>query len=252
MSTSNFIPGKDDMGRRPIAVDGSPGQEQKFVYWGSFDYDFLPTMNIAIRSGRNFSHDFPGDTSTIIVNEALVRAFNLKEPLGDKVRFGGKGNPKFFVIIGVVADFHQSSLYTPIEPQMYLLRPGTKLFVKVTKDIPVAIKHVEQTWGDFYADSPFAYRFIDDELQDGYKGDHVRGKVFFLLSLLTIFIAFLGLFGLASYLAMQRAKEIGIRKVLGASMKDAVLLITKDFLLLVILAATPVFRSRMVYDRPLA
>lgn len=239
--TSDFIPGKDDMGRRPIAIDGSRGQEQKFVYWGRFDYDFLSTMSIAIRSGRNFSPDFPGDTSAIIVNEALVRAFNLKEPLGGKVRFGGKGNPNFFVIVGVVSDFHQSTLYTPIEPQMYLLRPGIKLFVKVAKDIPGAIRHVEQTWRNFYADSPFAYRFIDDELQDGYKGDQVRGKVFFLLSLLTIFIAFLGLFGLASYLAMQRVKEIGIRKVLGASMKDTALLITKDFLLLVILAAIPAF-----------
>ena len=238
---SNFIPGKDDMGRRPIAVDGSPGQEQKFVYWGRFDYDFLPTMNIPIRSGRNFSPDFPGDTSAVIVNQALVRAFNLKDPLGDKVRFGGKGNPKFFVIVGVVSDFHQSSLYTPIEPQMYLLRPGIKLFIKVTNDIPGAIKHIEQTWAVFYADSPFAYRFIDDQLQDGYKGDQVRGNVFFLLSLLTIFIAFLGLFGLASYLAMQRVKEIGIRKVLGASIKDAVLLITNEFLLLVVLAAIPAF-----------
>jgi putative ABC transport system permease protein len=237
--TSNFIPGEDDMGRPPIAVDGSPGQEQNFVYWGSFDCDFLPTMNIPIRSGRNFSPDFPADTSAIIVNEALVRAFNLKVPLGDKVRFGGKGNPKFFVIVGVVTDFHQSSLYTPIEPQMYLLRPGIKLFIKVANDIPGAIKHIEQTWGDFYADSPFAYRFIDDELQDDYKGDQVKGKVFFLLSLLTIFTAFLGLFGLASYLATQRVKEIGIRKILVARVKHIVFLITSDFLLLALLAAIP-------------
>lgn len=239
MGTSNFVPGTDDMGRTPIAVDGSPGQEQKFVHWGRFDYDFLSTMNIQIRSGRNFFPDLPGDTSAVIVNEALVRAFGLKEPLGDKIRFGGKGNPKFYIIVGVVNDFHQSSLYTPIESQVYLLRTGNKLFIKFAKDLPSGIKHLQESWATVFPDSPFSYRFIEDELQDSYKGDQIRGKVFFLLSVLTIFTAFLGLFGLASYLATQRVKEIGIRKVLGATLKDIVFLITGDFLLLALVAATP-------------
>ncbi len=239
--TPDFTPGTDDMGRRPIAVDGSPGQEQKFVYSGAFDYDFLPTMNIQILSGRNFSPHFPGDTSSIIVNQALVRAFGLTEPLGDKVRFGGKGNPKFFVIVGVVKDFNQSSLYTPIEPQMYVLKASNKLFIKIASDIPSSLEYIEESWSKVFPDSPFAYRFIEDELQDGYRGDQIRGKVFLLLTLLTIFIAFLGLFGLASYLATQRLKEIGIRKILGASLKDTVFLITGDFLLLALIAAIPAF-----------
>lgn len=241
MGTSNFVPGTDDMGRGPIAVDGSPGQEQKFVYRGRFDYDFLPTMNIQIRSGRNFSADFPGDTSSAIVNEALVQAFGLKEPLGDKIRFGGKGNPEFYIIVGVVNDFHQSPLYAPIEPQLYLLRTGNKLFIKLANDIPSGIKHIQESWANIFSDSPFVYRFVDDELQDGYEGDRIRGKVFFLLSLLTIFTAFLGLFGLASYLATQRVKEIGIRKILGATLKDIVFLTTGDFLLLALVAAIPAF-----------
>lgn len=241
MGTSNFVPGTDDMGRRPIAVDGSSGHEQKFVHWGRFDYDFLPTMNIQIRSGRNFLHDFPGDTSAVIVNEALVRAFGLKEPLGDKIRFGGKGNPKFYIIIGVVNDFHQSSLYTPIEPQVYLLRTSNKLFIKFAKDLPSGIRHLQESWTTVFPDSPLSYRFLDDQVQVSYKGDQIRGKVFFLLSVLTIFTAFLGLFGLASYLVTQRVKEIGIRKIFGATLKDIVFLITSDFLLLALVAAIPAF-----------
>ncbi len=239
--TSNFTPGIDDMGRRPIAIDGSSEQDQKFVYWGQFDYDFLPTMNIQVLSGRNFLPDFPSDTAAVIVNETLVRAFGLKEPLGDKVRFGGKGNPKFFVIVGVVKDFHQSSLHAAIGPQMYVLKTSNKLFIKIASDIPSGLKYIEESWTHVFPDSPFAYRFMEDALQDGYKGDQIRGKVFFLLALLTIFIAFLGLFGLASYLASQRVKEIGIRKVFGATLKNIVFLIAADFLLLALVAAIPAF-----------
>ncbi|HKZ37579.1 MAG TPA: ABC transporter permease, partial [Chryseolinea sp.] len=145
--TSDFTPGTDDMGRRPIAIDGSPDQDQKFVYWGKFDYDFLSTMNIQVLSGRNFSPDFPADTAAVIVNEALVKAFGLKEILGDKVRFGGKGNPKFFVIVGVVKDFHQSSLHAPIEPQMYVLKTSNKVFIKISNGRPAGMKHIEECWG---------------------------------------------------------------------------------------------------------
>jgi putative ABC transport system permease protein len=241
IATSDFTPGADDMGRRPIAIDGSPEQDQKFVYWGKFDYDFLSTMNIHVLSGRNFSPDYPADTAAVIVNEALVKTFGLKEPLGDKVRFGGKGNPKFFVIVGVVNDFHQSSLHAPIKPQMYVLKTSNKVFIKILNGIPAGMKHIAGSWGQVFSDSPFTYRFMDDALQDGYKGDQIRGKVFFLMALLTIFIAFLGLFGLASYLASQRVKEIGIRKVFGATLKNIVLLITTDFLLLALIAAIPAF-----------
>jgi putative ABC transport system permease protein len=103
------------------------------------------------------------------------------------------------------------------------------------------IRHIQENWENVFPDSPFAYRFIDDELQDSYKGDQIRGSVFFLLSLLAIFTAFVGLFGLASYLATQRVKEIGIRKIHGATLKDIVFLITGDFLLLVLVASVPAF-----------
>jgi putative ABC transport system permease protein len=144
-------------------------------------------------------------------------------------------------VIGVVEDFHQSSLHHPIEPQMFILRSANNLVVKIGEDVPAAMNHLEKTWAQLFPNTPFAYRFLDDQLQDGYEADKIRGRIFFSFSLLTIFIAFLGLFGLASYLARQRVREVGIRKVLGASRWDVVLLMTKDFILLVVIAAVPAF-----------
>ncbi len=240
--TSDFIPGTDDMVKGPVTADGSTDQEAKFVRRGKIDYHFLSTMGIKLVSGRNFSRDFPGDSArSVIVNEALVRAFGLKKPIGEKIRFGGKGNPNFFEVIGVVEDFHQSSLHSPIEPQMFILRSGGNLVVKIDGDIPAAMNHLEKNWTQLFPNAPFAYRFLDDQLQDGYKADKIRGRIFLSFSLLTVFIAFLGLFGLASYLAGQRVREVGIRRVMGASVWDVVLLMTKDFILLVVIAAAPAF-----------
>jgi putative ABC transport system permease protein len=109
------------------------------------------------------------------VNEALVRAFGLKKPIGEKIRFGDKGNPNFFEVIGVVEDFHQSSLHSPIEPQLFILRSAPTLVVKIGKDVPAAMSHLEKNWGQLFPNAPFAYRFLDDQLQDGYKADQIRG-----------------------------------------------------------------------------
>jgi putative ABC transport system permease protein len=240
--TSDFVPGTDDMVKGPVAADGAAGQEAKFVRRGKIDYHFFATLGIRLVAGRNFSPDFPGDSArAVIVNEALVRAFGLKKPIGEKIRFGDKGNPHFFQVIGVVEDFHQSSLHRPIEPQLFILRPADQLVVKIGRDIPAAMNHLEKTWAQLFPRTPFAYRFLDDQLQDGYKADQVRGRIFLSFSLLTVFIAFLGLFGLASYLATQRVREVGIRKVLGANVWDVVLLLTKDFVRLVVIAAVPAF-----------
>ncbi len=241
VGTSSFTPGADDMGKRPVAVDGSEGQDQKFVRFGGIDFDFFKTMGIEFSSGRNFSTEFPGDSSAVIVNESFVKEFNLKEPIGDKVRQGGKGNPNFFTIVGVTKDFHQSSLYNPIEPQMFLYRPSIHLFIKVQGDVQIALAQIEKVWEKNFPDESFGYMFLDDQLRDGYKGDQIRARVFLTLSILTVFIAFLGLFGLASYLATQRIKEIGVRKVLGASVRDVIILITKDFIILALIAAIPAF-----------
>lgn len=242
--TSSFTPGTGDMRRGPISAEGSDESVQKMAYIGRIDYDFLVTMGMGIISGRNFSPDFPSDSSqAVIVNERLVYDFGMKDPMGKKIRFGSKDNPNFFQVIGVISDFHQSSLHNPIEPQMFLLKSSNKLAIRIGKDFSAGMSHIEKSWAQVFPNTSFAYHFLDDELQDAYQADQIRGKVFFSLSLLAIFISFLGLFGLASYLARQRIKEVGIRKVMGARLWDIIFLMTKDFLLLAIMAAIPAFMA---------
>ena len=243
-STCSFTPGLGGMIRRPISANGTAGQEPQFIYQGHIDYDYFSTMDIELLAGRNFSPDFPGDQqNSVIVNEAMIRNFGLEEPvIGEKIRWGDKNNPNFFTVIGVINDFHQSSLHSPIESQIFHFRPAsTQLTVKMGDEVAKGIAHIKNSWATFFPDQPFEYRFLDEALQSHYIADHRRGRLFFSFSILTIFIAFLGLFGLASYLAKQRTKEMGIRKVFGASVVKMIVLMTKNFLWLVVLSALPAF-----------
>ncbi|GJM35544.1 MAG: ABC transporter permease [Saprospiraceae bacterium] len=242
--TSSFTPG-DNMGRRPISANGTAGQEPQFVRWGVIDYDFLETMDIKFVEGRNFSWDFPGDLEqSVVINQRFAKEFGLTNPVGEKIRLGGSGNPNFLIVIGVVEDFHQSSLHSPIESQLFFVGPASlNLSIKVQKDLSAGLDAISESWAVVFPDTPFEYHFLEDELQRSYEADQRRGKIFFSFSLLTIFIAFVGLFGLASYLSKQRTKEIGIRKVLGASIGEMVILLSKDFLWLVVLAAIPAFAT---------
>jgi putative ABC transport system permease protein len=242
-AAGSFVPGADQMVKGPISADGSADREPQFTYRGGIDYDFLATLNIRLKAGRNFSRAFPRDlTHAALVNESFVRAFGLKRPVGEKIRYGDKGNPNHLEIIGVVADFHQSTLHTPIEPQVFVLNPASpNVVIKVEQDLRAAVQHLEKSWQAVLPGTPPDYRFLDEELQDGYKADQVRGRVFLAFSLVTLGISFLGLFGLAAYLAGQRTREVGIRRVLGAGTAHLVLLLTRDFLLLVALAALPAF-----------
>ena len=240
--TSSFIPGVGNMRIGPVSAEGSGDHEQRFAHVGRIDYDFLPTMGIELISGRNFSRNFPGDSlQAVIINETFVSNFGMKDPIGKKMRFGGRGNPNFFQVIGIVRDFHQNSLYDSIQSQMFLLRSSNNLSIKISKNLPKAMDHIEQSWEQVFPNATFTYQFLDDQLQGAYEADQIRGKVFLSLSSLTIVISFLGLFGLASYLAKQRVREIGIRKILGAGLRDVILLMTRDFLIMVVIAAIPGF-----------
>ena len=242
VGTASFLPGVG-MGSRPLSADNGTSKASQFVHYGSIDYDFLETMGIELAAGRNFAIDYTNDVNqNILVNETMVKSFGLKNPIGEKVRFGDAGNPNFKTIIGVVKDFHQSTLHQPIAAQMFNLAPANyEIAVKIDKDIPTAIAHLEKTWTTVFPNTTFDYRFLEEDLQRAYETDQIRGNIFGLFSGLTIIITFLGLFGLVAYIAQQRVKEIGIRKVLGASLPNIALLMTKDFLWLVILAALPAF-----------
>lgn len=242
VGTASFLPGVGMM-RRPLSADNGTSRASQFVNFGSIDYDFLETMEIEIVKGRNFSMDYPSDENdNLLVNESMVKSFGLKNPIGEKVRYGDAGNPNFKTIIGVVKDFHQTTLHQPIGSQMFLLSPANyEIAVKIDGDISKGMTYLEETWASIFPNAAFDYRFLDAALQNAYTTDQIRGNIFMLFSVLTIIITFLGLFGLVAYIAQQRVKEIGIRKVLGANLGNIVFLISKDFLWLIFFAVLPAF-----------
>ena len=242
VGTASFLPGLG-MGRRPISADNGESKEPQFVDFGFIDYDYFQTLDIDVTAGRNFSIDHPKDaTESVVVNEQFAKAYGLDHPVGEHIRFGDSGNPNYETIVGVVKDFHSRTLHTSIPPQIFFLRPASyNLAVKINQAPATSIAYIEETWQSVFPNTPFTYRFLDEDLAQAYETDQIRGKIFLLFSGITIAIAFLGLFGLVAYIARQRVKEIGIRRVLGASTWHIVSLLSKDFLYLVVAVAVPSF-----------
>ncbi|MVM34013.1 FtsX-like permease family protein [Spirosoma sp. HMF4905] len=218
--------GLKEMGFRPMRVD----------------YDYLKTMGMRLVAGRDFSEKIPADTlNSVIVNQATVQRMGWKEPLGKKVILGSLPQPDqpaqpVAQVIGVVKDFHQQSLYSLIEPMIILYRPANKVIhIKIRpRDMEKTIAFIGQQWRETYPDRLFEYRFLDQDFELAYEADEIRSRVFTAFSALTILIACLGLFGLATFTTEQRVKEIGVRKVLGASVSSVVVLLSKDFTKLVL------------------
>ena len=205
--------------------------------------DFFEVMGVPIVTGRNLNTKLASDyTKSIIVNEAFVRKYNWKKPLGKQV-----GDAR---VVGVVKDFHTKSLYQTIQP--FAMSLGEKSLEKYSlkkyffvrlhpKNIDQSIAHIEKVWSEYNLKTQFNGRFLDQQFAKAYEADQRRGQIFLIFSLLTIFIAELGLFGLASFSALQRTKEIGIRKVLGASIQQILLLLSRDFVRLVLVSSVIAF-----------
>ena len=202
------------------------------------DYDFVSAYELKIIAGRNFSKDFPSDAKTVILNECALKSLSFTSP-ADAL------NKKMLVfadtlnIIGVMADYHQEGLQKPIVPIALRLSPNVKNYYSIkvnSKNLTSTIDEVHKIWNKHFASEPFNYFFLDDSFNEQYKADTLFGSVFGLFAFLAIFIACSGLLGLASYNVIQRTKEIGIRKVFGASTKTIVLLLSKDFVKLILLS----------------
>ncbi len=206
------------------------------------DEHFLSTLGISISAGRGFSQDF-ADASSVILNKAAVRSLGLSDPIGKTIVYPGGGNARYR-IIGVMKDFNFLPLYSPIEPfalfhsssQSYTI-PESYLVVRVRPDdLDGTIRMLESEWKSFVSATPFEYTFLDESLQAEYRSAYRLGQVFLIFAGLTILIACVGLFGLAAFATERRTKEIGIRKVLGATVPSVVGLLSKDFLKLVLIA----------------
>ena len=205
------------------------------------DYEFFPTLGIEVVQGRNFSLDYPSDSSqAVMVNEAMVRRMNWTNPIGKKVDIQGDETLPPAVVVGVVKDFHQQSLYEPISALLFTPgRLNPSAIVKITGDVAPTVAFIEEAWERTYPNTAFEYVFIDEQFMASYEADKIRGQLFLGFSGMTILIACLGLLGLASYTAEQRSKEISIRKVLGANTQGLISLLIKDFVILIVIAAIP-------------
>ena len=211
------------------------------------DEQYIPTMGMEVVAGRNFSPDFPSDSSGVLVNETLAKIYGWqKNAVGHSVNFftNNTGSSQSLRVIGVVKDFHFKSLHEEIGPVMLALQPSSGLILKVkTGEIAAVLSSLKTQWDTFNVGEPFAYSFLDQDFDRIYASEKKTGIILSIFTGLTIFVACLGLFGLATFTAEQRTKEIGVRKVLGASVSGIVMLLSKDFLKLVLIAiliASPV------------
>jgi putative ABC transport system permease protein len=201
----------------------------------TIDYDMLETLGIRLKEGRDFSKDFGTDTANYILNEEAVKVMQLKEPVGDWLDlWGTKGH-----IIGVVKDFQSRHMRVGIRPLIIRLRPTdvNRLYVKAEPDKTTeALASMESVLSKHNPAFPFDYHFLDVDFERMYRSESIIGKLTNYFAGIAIFISCLGLFGLALFTAEQRKKEIGVRKVLGASISGIVFMLSKDFLKLVLIA----------------
>ena len=198
------------------------------------NYDVVRTMQMKMVHGREFSREFPSDRTSFMVNEEMAQVMGMENPVGTRLRFGGEGE-----IIGVVKNFHFQSLYTAIEPLIIRLDPDRTeyLFVRIAAgQTAAAITGMETAFRKFNPNQPFAFSFQDEQFESMYRNESTMGTLATFFAVLAIFISCLGLFGLASFTAEQRTKEIGVRKVLGASIPNLVGVLSKEFIKLVVVA----------------
>ncbi|QEC74460.1 ABC transporter permease [Mucilaginibacter ginsenosidivorax] len=208
------------------------------------DCSFIPTYGMKMAAGRNFSKDFATDTNNYVINVAASKVLGWKTPesaIGKEISYGGvKGK-----VIGVVNDFHFESLHQNIIPLLMTMPSLSnnnnnygRLSIKIDgSHVQQAINTLEQTWKKYQPESPFQYTFLDEKFQKLYDSEQQQGSLFTIFSFIAIFIACLGLFGLSAFTISQRVKEIGVRKVLGASIPQIVTELSKDFLKLVLIAS---------------
>ena len=232
------------MGREIYWTNGtrrldSPNETSVTLYYMGIDYDFMPAYEVEFLAGRNFSKDFKTDEKAAILNQKAVELMgykNAEEAINGKL---ARGRRDTITVVGVVADYHHQGLQKVIDPMIFLLFPNTRGFYSLkveTANLPQTITAINKTWDKYFPADPMEYSFLDETFGQQYKADQLFGKVFGIFAFLAILIACFGLLGLSAYNVLQRTKEIGIRKVLGASVQNILFLLSTDFLRLIIIS----------------
>lgn len=238
VSLSGYVPaGPSNSNNFTVNPNGNPDQFVKTLRY-EVDYNYMKTLGMTMAVGRNFSKDYGTDSTAIIINETAAKTFGWKPEKAINqtlTRNSNEGQKATYHIIGVVKDFHFRSMHDQITPLVMTLSNGWGwVLVKTrTREVSGLLATMKQNWDGFRTDMPFSYSFLDERFNETYKAEQKTGQILGTFAGLTIFVACLGLFGLATFTAEQRTKEIGVRKVLGASVAGIVTLLSKDFLKLV-------------------
>ncbi|UCE42408.1 MAG: ABC transporter permease [Candidatus Aminicenantes bacterium] len=209
---------------------GSTADMDRQLNYTWVDEDFVETLGIEILEGRDFSSEYTTDEYAVLLNQKAVDAFGWDDPVGKRLAQGSGQN--VWTVVGVMKDFHFKSLHQEIRPLALFFRPNQQ-FVSVqiqSENIPQVLAILKGTWKEFAPSMPFTYSFLDEDFDALYRSEVRLKQLFYAFTFVAIFIACLGLLGLAAFTAERRTKEIGIRKVLGAPMTGIVILLVKDFL----------------------
>lgn len=234
--TNNSFPGVNN-----TTVFKAVGSDQDHIMGMYYaDYDHQGVMKFELKEGRYFSKDFPSDSSAILLNEAAVEEFGYENPLEEEVIYSDDGKKEKLRVIGVFKDFNFESLKSKVRPlSIRLTKKSWQLMVRYEGNAQETVASLEKLWKQYAPNEPFDYGFLDQNFDDLFRSEQRIGKLAQVFSGLAIFIASLGLFALAAFTTEQRAKEIGIRKAMGASSTGLVLLLSREFTWLVVIAFVP-------------
>jgi len=237
-SIARSIPGDDFMDGtqvHPVNENGNGTEIHMNIY--HVDYNYVQTLGMQIKQGRYFSKDFPTDSQGVVINEAAVKelGWNGVNPIGKTIVRSGQ---QAFKVVGVVSDFNYTSAKQKIAPLMMMLGGNYgALIIKIkTNDVSGFLNDLKTKWDGFNPQGPLSYTFLDDKFAALYASELRTQQIFSSFAIIAIIIAGLGLFGLSAFVIEQRTKEIGIRKVLGASVQNVLMLVSKEFLSLVVVA----------------
>lgn len=241
VSLTSSIPGRglDGRGYSPEGIDK---KSPWILYMVRADYNFTDVFGMKIQEGRKLSKDFGKDSTAVIINETLVKKLGWTEPIGKKIFDFGQGDsiPSYLTVVGVVEDYHFESLHDAIEPSIIVLNKANPDFLAVRLNpgnTAQSVEMLKQKWEDVESAFPFDYFFIKEDYQEQYKSEQKMAGLFVTFTMLAMFIACLGLFGLALFSIGQRTKEIGIRKILGASVSGIMYGLSREFSKWIIIAS---------------
>ncbi|MCK5146250.1 ABC transporter permease [bacterium] len=239
---TSFLPVPSSRSSSAVFPEGQTDSKTTPIQIWQIDTDYFATLNIEIIKGRNFNKRMASDSASVIMNESAVRHFEWHDPIGKKLGTFISFNPPkqaIFTVIGVVKDFHFQSLRNQVEPMvMFLNESNGYLAIKMkTNNIPDLVDKIRALWDELAPNQPFEYSFMDDSFDSVYRVEMRSGRLFTIAASMAIIIGCLGLLGLAAFTAEQKTKEIGIRKVLGASVGSVILLLSRSFTKWVVVAS---------------